>query len=579
MRPLRNSVAARAFPLYAMRLTRWGRFGRLFRESRGILAASIVLSAVQSLALLPVALVVSRVFDTYVPRQDTAAIAGSGALVLALYLVSATIGVGTAYLVLKASRSAVQMLRGELLARVLAFPRAWFDRTSIGRLHATIIHDAERVDTMANALVGLIMPAVIVTLGLSAILVVLDATLFALVLAVVPPMLLVGRLLGRRVRRRSRRLQRIFDAVSSGTHLTLRAATLVKVQGAEEAELRARGVEHERLGEAELSLAWLRGAYQVVQGAVAACAGAVVLVFGGIAAAHGQMSMGDLIAFYAVLALLLRQVTLILSGIPNVLVGYESLSRLDDLLTAEEREPYSGSRRVERIEALDVARVSFGYGGEPLLQEVDLSLERGERAALFGPNGAGKSTLVRLLLALYRPDAGRILADGVPYDELEVASLRRCFGVVLQDPIVFPGSVAENIAYGHSHAAPEAIRRAAALATADEFINELPDGYETVVGDDGALLSGGQRQRLAIARALVGDPSVLVLDEPTTHLDDQSIQRLMRSLAYFPGAPALLVISHDPQVLAHVDTVHHMRDGRMVHSERRRPRRRRLAAV
>src|SRR3954449_11970644 len=141
---------------------------------------------------------------------------------------------------------------------------------------------------------------------------------------------------------------------------------------------------------------------------------------------------------------------------------------------------------------------------------------------------------------------------------LDVRALRRSAGVVLQDAVIFPGTIAENIAYGHGDASPDEIRRAARWATADDFVQELARGYETEAGDEGGLLSGGQRQRIAIARALVAQPTVLILDEPTTYLDDRSIRELMANLGELPGTPAVLMISHDPEVARHCDAVYHL---------------------
>jgi ATP-binding cassette subfamily B protein len=208
--------------------------------------------------------------------------------------------------------------------------------------------------------------------------------------------------------------------------------------------------------------------------------------------------------------------------------------------------------------------VSFGYDRRPVLLAIDLTIAAGERVAIVGPNGAGKSTLVSLLLGLYRPDAGRLLAGGVPFDELDMPSFRRAIGVVLQDPVIFPGTVGENIAYGRPNATEAEIRRAAAWATAAEFVEAFPQGYATPVGDEGVLLSAGQRQRVAIARALMAWPALLVLDEPTAHLDDAAINRLLQNLSELPRSPTIVAISHDPTIEAWAEQVIHLRDGRIM---------------
>jgi ATP-binding cassette subfamily B protein len=258
----------------------------------------------------------------------------------------------------------------------------------------------------------------------------------------------------------------------------------------------------------------------------------------------------------------MRQVAPIVSGVPAILTGYESMVRLDRLLHAGGDEPYAGTRSIDFDGSLELDGVSFGYEARSVLENVDLHIAPGERVAIVGPNGAGKSTLVSLLLGLYRPDAGRVLAGGIPFDELDMGRLRRAIGVVLQDPVIFPGTVRDNIAYGRPDASDDEVRRAAAWATAD-FVEALPDGYATRVGDEGVRLSGGQRQRIAIARALLSCPALLILDEPTTHLDDAAINRLLENLRELPGSPTVIAVSHDPETELWADRVVHVRDGRI----------------
>ena len=193
-----------------------------------------------------------------------------------------------------------------------------------------------------------------------------------------------------------------------------------------------------------------------------------------------------------------------------------------------------------------------------------MEVEPGEFVALVGPNGAGKTTVLSLILGLYRPREGRLVADGVPYDELDIIELRRQMGVILQDPIVFPTTIRRNIAYGRPDATAEEVQEAAWWATASDWIESLPEGYETQMGDEGGLMSGGERQRVALSRRFLSKPALLVLDEPTTHLDDASIRRLLENLRALPGGPSVLAISHDAVVADEADRVYTLRDGRIV---------------
>lgn len=541
----------------------WRLYVRLFDDSRRLLGITLTLSVLQALALIPIAKLLQHAFDKQIPHRDAGAVAVTAGVIFVLYAANAGLSLWTQYISLKVNKRAVARLRVMLTARLYALGQAELDRSSAAVLQSIVVQDSERVDVMSNAIIALLIPAVIVSLGLMAVALAFSPLLFAALITVVPMMIATNRLLTPVMRRRTRRWQRIFDAFAADTALGLRAMSLTKVHGAEQIEIERRSRLIGEFTDAGRQMAWLGGAYGVVQQAISACAGLIVLVVGGWAASRGDITTGELIGFYAIAALLLRQLSPIISSTPDVLTGYESMVRLDRLLQTGGGEPYTGTRVMDFDGSLRFEGVSFGYDRRPVLHEVDLTLAPGEQVAIVGPNGAGKSTLVSLLLGLYRPGAGQLLASGVPFDELHMPSLRRAIGVVLQDPVIFPGTVGENIAYGRPNATEAEIRRAAAWATAAEFVEALPQGYATPVGDEGVLLSAGQRQRVAIARALMARPALLVLDEPTSHLDDAAINRLLDNLSELPGSPTIIAISHDPAIEAWAERVIHLRDGRI----------------
>jgi ATP-binding cassette, subfamily B, bacterial len=316
-----------------------------------------------------------------------------------------------------------------------------------------------------------------------------------------------------------------------------------------------------------MSMAWAQALHTQVNGVIAAAGGVVVLVVGGVAVAHGTMSMGDLISFYAVLGLLRNQLLIGGGATPTVISGTESLARLERILEEEPDETYGGTRSIAFSGGVELRDVSFEYvAGEPVLREVSMEIAPGEVVALLGPNGAGKSTILNLIAGLYKPQQGTVLADGIPLTELDLAVLRRRMGVIVQDPLLFPTSVAENLAFGRPTATTAEIEDAARRAGADRFIKDLPGGYEARIGDEGILLSGGQRQRIALARAMLGAPSLLMLDEPTTHLDATGVDELISSIVN-EGGPGILMVTHDPTVAASAERVVHLRDGRLAATE------------
>jgi ABC-type multidrug transport system fused ATPase/permease subunit len=547
------------------------RVRNLFGGTGRLAALATAIAVAQTVLLVPVAVIVRDVFDVQIPAGNSGRIALAGVIILALYLMSAVLSVLGRGLSARVVKRTTATLRNRLLERLYLLPRSWHDRHGTAKVLSLVVSDSERVDRMVDEFVSRAYPAAIVSVALAVVGVALSPLLFGLVLLGLPIPFLLARRTRRRLRSRIRVWQDAYAEFSSAAQTTLRAMTLTKVHGAEEYELAQRSGEIEALTAAAQSMVWAEGTFMAVMNAVNAMVGSLVLIGGGIAVAEGSTTIGGLLSFYAVMALLLRQLLMLVQATPAILVGFESLRRLDGVLEAEDREPYDGTRRIELEGAISFERVSFAYDREPVVHDLDLEIAKGEHVVITGPNGAGKSTLLSLLLGLYRPASGAIRLDAVPLEELELRHVRQQFGVVLQDPVIFPGTVRENIAYAQPSAPQAAVERAARLATAADFIERLPHGYDTEVGDEGELLSGGQRQRIAIARALLGEPRVLLLDEPTTYLDDRAIGSFLRQIEELPTSPTVLIITHSGEVGAQAGRVIQLREGRVVSDERRAP--------
>jgi len=217
------------------------------------------------------------------------------------------------------------------------------------------------------------------------------------------------------------------------------------------------------------------------------------------------------------------------------------------------------------VGAVRFERVSFGYDEDwPVLKEFSLEVERGEVVALVGHSGGGKTTVVNLLLRFYQPSSGRILIDGVPIDRIPLKALRRQIGLVQQETFLFSGTIADNIAYAKPEASYEQIVDAARAAYAHDFIMQLPQGYESLVGERGVKLSGGQRQRIAIARALLRDPRILIFDEATSHLDCESEQLVQQALERVAQGRTVFIIAHRLSTISHADKIVVIEDGGIV---------------
>jgi ATP-binding cassette, subfamily B, bacterial len=293
----------------------------------------------------------------------------------------------------------------------------------------------------------------------------------------------------------------------------------------------------------------------------------VTLLFGGMAVAAGTLSVGN----YSVLVYLIQRLLWPLTRLGETLDRYQramaSTNRVMDLLetpiaiaTGDQPLPLASVQGDIRF-----SHVVFGYRDRlPVLKDFSLEIPAGKTTAIVGATGSGKSTLVKLLLRFYEIDSGEITLDGVSLKKLKLEDLRRSIGLVSQDIFLFHGSVRENIAYGNPDASSEAVFRAAQAAEADAFIAELPQGYETIVGERGQKLSGGQRQRLALARAILKDPPILVLDEATSAVDNETEAAIQRSLEKITRNRTTIVIAHRLSTIRNADCIYVMDHGELV---------------
>jgi ABC-type bacteriocin/lantibiotic exporter with double-glycine peptidase domain len=344
----------------------------------------------------------------------------------------------------------------------------------------------------------------------------------------------------------------------------LRSIDLIRQRGADDYELSAQTKLADELHDATLKLSWANSLYNFAQSLIIALAMMAVLALSGVAVVTGRMTLGQLLALYAGFALLRDRLYTLLQTVPALITGSESLIGMWEMLQIKDYQPYSGKQQIDFGGRIEFRQVSFGYEETDLIRQVDLVLSAGTSITITGPNAAGKTTLVNLLLGFYRPHAGEIILDGTSMDQLDLAHWRRQIGVVSQEPLIPPGSINEIIRYGFPEATTDETVAAAHAAGLDVFIRDLPDGYETHVGEDGARLSGGQRQRLAIARALLTHPKLLILDEPTNHLDPAAVEHLMQSLRTLPSRPSVLLITHDTKLARLTDYVYVMNQGRIV---------------
>jgi len=542
-------------------LEAWRYFERCAPGRRGVLLGLGLVAAAQSLLLLPVLLLIRYAVDTVIPQRQIWRLVEIGAAIFALRALGSLIALWLRAAHVRVLKEATFRLREDILNRLFMLSRAAYGRLDRDTTHAQIVLDTERLDEMSHAIVARLVPALLSAVVLVVLLVFLNVRLLLLTVAMAPLLMLSIRATGRLVKRRVFVFQRAFETFSNGIQFVLQHMDLTLVQSYEAREAQRRTADMARLRRASQRMAFIYAVHGQLQTITVTLCGVVILVAGGAAVATGHMTIGGFLSFWVAAGLMNQQIMTIVGAIPEVITGNESMVTLHRFAMSCEPRPYHGREVIRFGGRIEMHGVDFGYGSTPVVRQVSLDIRPGSTAAIVGPNGAGKSTLLYLILGFYRPLRGTLRADGVAYDRLDLVELRRGIGVVMQHPTFFAGTVRENITYGYPEATHEEITVAARLALADEFIQALPQGYDTPIGAEGMLLSGGEVQRIAIARALLRRPKLLILDEPTNHLESAAIHRLLDNLAGLDQRPGVLIISHDREVLGYADRIYRLEDG------------------
>lgn len=440
-------------------------------------------------------------------------------------------------------------LRTEFFGHLHDLSLAFFDRQQLGDMISRITDDVEDIEDLMLSGLATAISYVFQLLFFTAALFYLSWQLALVSLFVVPLFWLLARYFSRKIKRAAREESRRSGSISAVAEESLSNAALVQSYNRKEHEVARFHRENEGSFFAQMAATRLSALFSPLISLVELSGVIVVVVFGAYQVSQGRLTIGGLLVFLVLLGQLyspIRGLSSLLNSFYAASAGAERIIEfLDEKPAVEEHpcaRPLYSARGIVRFD-----EVSFTYPdtAEPALDGVTFQVNPGETLALVGASGAGKSTMAKLLLRFYDPDAGEIRFDGHDLRNLTVHSLRENVAFLMQETLVFDGTIRENIAYGRSGATEEEIVYAAKQADAHEFIEALPGGYGTFVGQKGRRLSGGQRQRLAIARAMIRDAPVLILDEPTTGLDAASSEKVMEPLRRLMNGRTTIVISHN----------------------------------
>lgn len=493
-------------------------------------------------------------------------------IILGIYLVLMTLlKVGATYLggffLVPIRTGVVRDLRNQLNAKILALPLGFFSEERKGDVLARITGDVGEVENSVMSSLDLLLKNPILIFVYLGSMLVISWQLTLFVFLVLPIAGFVMGRVGKSLKRTSLEAQNQWGQLISQVEETLGGLRIVKAFTAEEFVDKRFRDSNEEYRQTVIGVNRRQLLAHPVSELLGTATIAIVLWYGGslILNRDSSIDASTFIYYLVIFYSLINPLKDLSKGAYAIRRGMGSMERVDRILQAESTitDP-AEPKPVVFNEAIRLEKVSFRYADEWVLRDVDLTIRKGQTVALVGHSGSGKSTLVDLIPRFYDVVEGRITIDGTDIREVAVADLRRLMGNVNQEPILFNASVFENIAFGVEGATLEKVRQAAEVAHADEFINEMPAGYDTNIGDRGGKLSGGQRQRLSIARAVYKNPPILILDEATSALDTKSERLVQSALDHLMEGRTTIVIAHRLSTIIHADVICVVDDGRIV---------------
>ena len=493
-----------------------------------------------------------------------------GLALLGIAIVRFIVAVGRRLASGKSSLGIEYDLRNRMWAHLLQQSFSYFDRWPTGQLMSRAMSDVQNVRMFLGYGLVFFATNLVMMVAISVILFFLDWKLALMSLAFMPFLLLVTIRFSLRLKPILMDVQQKIADVTAAAEENVVGSRIVRIFAREDDELEKFSDRSYKVFEASVAAARVRAKYIPLIAFIPNLAVAFLLYYGGRQVIEGNLSLGSLVAFYSYLMMLVYPAQVIgwLTGLAQraIASGERVYQVLDAPLEMEERpdaRPLRGPDGGPPAGAVTLEDVWFSYVDRPVLEAVSLVVPAGRTLALVGHTGCGKTTLTNLIPRFYDTSAGRVLVDGQDVRDLQTADLRSHIGIVTQDPFLFSASIAENIRFGRPEASDEEVWAAARAAQADEFVAALPEGYDTVVGERGFTLSGGQRQRLAIARALVMDPRILILDDATSSVDVETEFKIRAALTEVMRGRTTFIIAHRPSTIALADEVVVLDHGRI----------------
>ncbi|WP_342497259.1 ABC transporter ATP-binding protein [Bacillus sp. FSL K6-2861] len=535
-------------------------------EKKGLLTLVIIMVVISAIFGLLGPFVIGKAIDHFIVGQTTDGLAGVLFILFGIYLVQSLSLWFQNYWMINISQSTVFKMRSELFTHLHELPIPFFDKQRLGDLMSRVTNDIENVSSTLNTSVIQVLSSVITFVGTISVMLYMSPLLTLITLLIIPIMLLSIKWITNRTGLLFKQQQKNLGELNGFIEESISGAKVIKAYSREDRVMEQFLEKNAALQSSGFWAQTISGFIPKVMNSLNNLSFTIIAAVGGLFALKGWISIGSIVVF----AEYSRQFTRPLNDLANqfntMLSAIAGAERVFDVLDEKEEREDEEHALYQPIKTgeIEFRDVSFGYQEDsPILKHLSFSVPKGQSIAFVGPTGAGKTTITSLIARFYEPNNGKILIDGTDIKKLTRTSLRKNMGFVLQDSFLFQGTIRENIRYGRLDASDKEVEAAAKAANAHGFIERLPKGYDTVLTQNGAGISQGQKQLISIARAVLADPVLLILDEATSNIDTVTEVKIQEALGRLMTGRTSVIIAHRLNTIQKADQILVLKDGEM----------------
>jgi ATP-binding cassette subfamily B protein len=541
----------------------------LYGRHMGKIAVSILFFLIRSAPIWVVPIITSNIINiiSHAEKHTLSDIWFNLAIAIVLLILYVPMHTMHISYMSKAIRYVEAGLRSTLVRKLQMLSMGYHGDLQAGKVQTKVLRDVEAIEFLSRQTMTTLLPAVIYSIGAAIIVFMKSWVVGLFFLLIIPSGIGMVYLFRTRISKNNRQFRMHIEDMSSKVSEMVEMMPVTRAHGLQHVAVRKVDSTLKKLMDQGYKLDLVEAYFGSSSWALFQVFQMLCLGFTGFFAFKGKIPIGDVVMYQTFYNVILGSITQITNIYPALAKGMESVHSITEVLMSDDLEEYKGQQKMEKVRgSIEFQQVSFQYRNTKIhtIQNMNLQVRAGECVAFVGESGSGKSTMLNLIIGFYRPQAGRIVIDGVPMDELDMHAYRSTLAVVQQNSILFAGTIRDNISYGLPSVSDNQLWTAIDAANLREVIEGMPDGLDTIIGEHGGSLSGGQRQRIAIARAIIRDPRIILLDEATSALDNKSEHSVQQAMNRLIEGRTTFIVAHRLSTIRHADRIIVMKKGVIV---------------